>query len=88
MATSSFTSLRSVAFVALLIAESIVGIAVGVPSACAQEVLDGIAAVVNDDVVNAVAHVAAILDGEALRVSRLKNLDLIIENLRRDLAGQ
>lgn len=44
--------------------------------------------VVNDDVVDAVAHVAAILDGEARRVSRLVNLDLVIENLRRDLAGQ
>jgi guanylate kinase len=44
--------------------------------------------VVNDDVVDAVAHVAAILDGEAHRVSRLVNLDLVIENLRRDLAGQ
>ncbi len=44
--------------------------------------------VVNDDVVDAVAHVAAILDGEARRVRRLVNLDLVIENLRRDLAGQ
>jgi guanylate kinase len=44
--------------------------------------------VVNDDVVDAVAHVAAILDGEARRVSRIVNLDLVIENLRRDLAGQ
>ena len=43
--------------------------------------------VVNDDVVEAVAHVAAILDGEARRVSRLVNLDLVIDNLRRDLAG-
>jgi guanylate kinase len=44
--------------------------------------------VVNDDVVDAVAHVAAILDGESRRVRRLVNLDLVIENLRRDLAGQ
>lgn len=44
--------------------------------------------VVNDDVVDAVAHVAAILDGEARRVRRLINLDRVIENLRRDLAGQ
>jgi guanylate kinase len=44
--------------------------------------------VVNDDVVEAVAHVAAILDGEARRVSRLKNLGTVIEHLRRDLAGQ
>lgn len=44
--------------------------------------------VVNDDVVDAVAHVAAILDGEARRVRRIINLDLVIENLRRDLAGQ
>ncbi len=44
--------------------------------------------VVNDDVVDAVAHVAAILDGEGRRVRRLSNLDLVIENLRRDLAGQ
>jgi hypothetical protein len=39
-------------------------------------------------VVDAVAQVAAILDGEAHRVKRLVNLDLVIENLRRDLAGQ
>ena len=44
--------------------------------------------VVNDDVVDAVAHVAAILDGEARRVRRIINLDLVIDNLRRDLAGQ
>ncbi len=43
--------------------------------------------VVNDDVVEAVAHVAAILDVEARRVRRQKNLNLVIENLRRDLAG-
>ncbi|HEU5219562.1 MAG TPA: guanylate kinase [Gemmatimonadales bacterium] len=44
--------------------------------------------VVNDDVVEAVARVAAILDGESRRVRRLVNLDLVIDNLRRDLAGQ
>jgi guanylate kinase len=44
--------------------------------------------VVNDDVVDAVAQVAAILDGEARRVRRITNLDTVIEHLRRDLAGQ
>lgn len=44
--------------------------------------------VVNDDVVDAVAHVAAILDGESRRVRRITNLDAVIEHLRRDLAGQ
>jgi guanylate kinase len=44
--------------------------------------------VVNDDVVDAVAQVAAILDGEARRVRRLTNLDTVIEHLRRDLAVQ
>jgi guanylate kinase len=43
--------------------------------------------VVNDDVVNAVSQVAAILDVEARRVRRLKNLDEVIGNLRRELAG-
>ena len=43
--------------------------------------------VVNDDVVDAVAQVAAILDVEARRVRRLTNLDDVITNLRRDLAG-
>jgi len=43
--------------------------------------------VVNDDVVDAVSQVAAILDVEARRVRRLTNLDGVIENLRRDLAG-
>jgi guanylate kinase len=43
--------------------------------------------VVNDDVVEAVSHVAAILDGEARRVRRLTNLDTVIASLRRDLAG-
>jgi guanylate kinase len=44
--------------------------------------------VVNDDVVDAVAHVAAILDGEGRKVRRLTNLDTVIEDLRRDLAGR
>lgn len=44
--------------------------------------------VVNDDVVDAVAQVAAILDVEARRVRRLTNLDEVIGNLRRELAGQ
>jgi guanylate kinase len=43
--------------------------------------------VVNDDVVDAVSQVAAILDVEARRVRRLKNLDEVIGNLRRELAG-
>ena len=43
--------------------------------------------VVNDDVVDAVSQVAAILDVEARRVRRLTNLDGVIDNLRRDLAG-
>jgi guanylate kinase len=44
--------------------------------------------VVNDDMVDAVAQVAAILDVEAQRVPRLTNLRAVIEGLRRDLAGQ
>ena len=44
--------------------------------------------VVNDDVVDAVAQVAAILDVEARRVARLANLGGVIDDLRRDLAGQ
>ena len=44
--------------------------------------------VVNDDMVDAVAQVAAILDVEARRVPRLTNLRAVIEGLRRDLAGQ
>ncbi len=44
--------------------------------------------VVNDDVVDAVAQVAAIIDVEARRVRRLTNLGTVIANLRRDLAGQ
>jgi guanylate kinase len=43
--------------------------------------------VVNDDVVNAVSQVAAILDVEARRVRRLTNLESVIDNLRRGLAG-
>jgi len=45
-------------------------------------------AVVNDDVVEAVAQVAAILDVEARRTRRLPNLDQVITTLRRDLAEQ
>ena len=45
-------------------------------------------AVVNDDVVEAVAQVAAILDVEARRTRRLPNLDQVIQTLRRDLAEQ
>ena len=45
-------------------------------------------AVVNDDVVEAVAQVAAILDVEARRTRRLPNLDQVIQRLRRDLAEQ
>jgi guanylate kinase len=45
-------------------------------------------AVVNDDVVEAVAQVAAILDVEARRTRRLPNLDQVIQMLRRDLAEQ
>lgn len=43
--------------------------------------------VVNDDFVEAVSQVAAILDVEARRVRRLTNLASVIDNLRRDLAG-
>jgi guanylate kinase len=43
--------------------------------------------VVNDDFVEAVAHVAAILDVEVRRVRRLNNLDEVIDHLRQDLAG-
>ncbi|HEY9382538.1 MAG TPA: guanylate kinase [Gemmatimonadales bacterium] len=43
--------------------------------------------VVNDDFVEAVAHVAAILDVEVRRVRRLTNLGQVIDHLRRDLAG-
>jgi guanylate kinase len=41
--------------------------------------------VVNDDFVEAVAHVAAILDVEERRVSRLTNLNSVVEGLRREL---
>jgi guanylate kinase len=43
--------------------------------------------VVNDDFVEAVAHVAAILDVEARQLRRLTNLEEVIKNLRQDLAG-
>jgi guanylate kinase len=43
--------------------------------------------VVNDDFVEAVAQVAAILDGEARRLRRLTNLEEVINHLRQDLAG-
>ena len=43
--------------------------------------------VVNDDFVEAVAQVAAILDGEARRLRRLTNLAEVINHLRQDLAG-
>jgi guanylate kinase len=42
--------------------------------------------VVNDDFVEAVAHVAAILDVEARRLQRLTNLDEVVNHLRQDLA--
>jgi guanylate kinase len=42
--------------------------------------------VVNDDFVEAVAHVAAILDVEERRVSRLTNITQVIEGLRQGLA--
>lgn len=43
--------------------------------------------VVNDDVVDAVSQVAAILDVESRRVRRITNLETVLDNLRRDLAG-
>ena len=43
--------------------------------------------VVNNDVVDAVAQVAAILDVEARRVGRLTNLTEVLDHLRQDLAG-
>ena len=43
--------------------------------------------VVNDDLVEAVAHVAAILDVESRRPDRLVNLSDVITSLRRELAG-
>ncbi|MGE0441492.1 MAG: guanylate kinase [Gemmatimonadales bacterium] len=43
--------------------------------------------VVNDDVVEAVGQVAAILEVESRRPRRLRNLDTVIERLRQDLAG-
>ncbi len=44
--------------------------------------------VVNDDVVEAVSQVAAILDVESRRVRRITNLHTVVDDLRRDLAGQ
>ncbi len=41
--------------------------------------------IVNDDLVTAVAQVAAILDAEARRVSRQDALDGFIQRLRRDV---
>ena len=43
--------------------------------------------VVNDDLVEAVANVAAILDVESRRPSRLANLDFVVADLRRGLAA-
>jgi guanylate kinase len=43
--------------------------------------------VVNDDFVEAVSQVAAILDVEARRVRRFTNFSEVIDHLRRDLAG-
>ena len=43
--------------------------------------------VVNDDVVDAVSQVAAILDVESRRVRRITNLGTVLDKLRRDLAG-
>jgi guanylate kinase len=43
--------------------------------------------VVNDDVVDAVSQVAAILDVESRRVRRITNLETVLDKLRRDLAG-
>ena len=41
--------------------------------------------VVNDDLVTAVAQVAAILDAEGRRANRMSDLDEIVDRLRRDL---
>jgi guanylate kinase len=43
--------------------------------------------VVNDDVVDAVSQVAAILDVESRRVRRITNLEAVLDSLRHDLAG-
>jgi guanylate kinase len=43
--------------------------------------------VVNDDVVDAVSQVAAILDVESRRVRRITNLGAVLDSLRRELAG-
>jgi guanylate kinase len=44
--------------------------------------------VVNDDLVEAVAQVAAILDVESRRVQRLPNLNQVIAGLRQELVNQ
>jgi guanylate kinase len=43
--------------------------------------------VVNDDLVDAVSQVAAILDVESRRPGRMTNLDVVVDSLRRELAG-
>ena len=43
--------------------------------------------VVNDELMQAVAQVGAILDAESTRVSRLTNLSNVVSQLRQDLAG-
>jgi guanylate kinase len=43
--------------------------------------------VVNDDVVEAVSQVAAILDVESRRVRRITNLETVLDKLRRDLVA-
>jgi guanylate kinase len=43
--------------------------------------------VVNDDLVEAVAHVAAILDVESRRVSRVANLAEVVAKIRTELSG-
>jgi guanylate kinase len=44
--------------------------------------------VVNDDLVTAVDQVAAILDAERGRVSRLVNLDAVVAKMRREVEAQ
>lgn len=44
--------------------------------------------VVNDDLVTAVDQVAAILDAERGRVSRLVNLDVVVSKMRREVEAQ
>jgi guanylate kinase len=43
--------------------------------------------VVNDDLVEAVAQVAAIIEVESRRVSRLANLDAVVARMRKELAA-